>query len=168
MSEWNGVGFYVIDVGASDPADYGISDLRLSADILAGKAPLRVGAEIAHIGPPGQRAVELYLRDSKTGQENLRARQEVNVQSGEHPRVEFSLLGLSPGMHRGYARIAGEDALVCDDTRWFSVDVRPAWRVLLVAPKSAERQPRDYAFFLSQALAPTSSACRARRLSTAR
>ncbi len=154
MSEWNGIGFYVIDVGATDPTDFGVADLRLSSDVLAGKSPLRATAELAHIGPTAQRAVELYLVDPKSGRADLRAQQQVTLEAGQRPRVDFSLLGLSPGMHRGYVRVAGEDALACDDARWFTAEVRPAWRVLIAAPSDASRAPADYAFFLSQALAP--------------
>ena len=42
----------------------------------------------------------------------------------------------------------------CDDARWFTVDVRPAWRVLIAAPQDAAGKPDDYALFLAEALAP--------------
>ncbi len=154
MSEWSGVGFYVIDVGATDPTDFGVADLRLSSDVLAGKSPLRATAELAHVGPPAERAVELYLVDPKSGRADLRAQQQVTLDAGQLPRVDFSLLGLAPGMHRGYVRVVGEDALACDDARWFTAEVRPAWRVLIAAPNDTARSAKDYAFFLSQALAP--------------
>jgi hypothetical protein len=47
-------------------------------------------------------------------------------------------------------RIVGEDGLAADDVRYFTVAVKPAWRVLLAAPKPAE----NYALFLAEALAP--------------
>ena len=47
-----------------------------------------------------------------------------------------------------------QDALQCDDQRYFTVEVRPPWKVLIVAPKDSARKPADYALFLSQALAP--------------
>ena len=65
-------------------------------------------------------------------------------------RAEFRLGGLETGIHQGYVKIAGEDALAVDDTRWFTVDVQPARKVLLAAPEPAA----DYALFLSEAIAP--------------
>ena len=53
MSEWNGIGFYVIDVGATDPTDFGVADLRLSSDVLAGKSPLRVHRRAGPHRPDG-------------------------------------------------------------------------------------------------------------------
>ena len=69
---------------------------------------------------------------------------------GELQRVEFRVGGLEPGTHQGFVRIVGEDGLAADDTRYFTVAVKPAWRVLLAAPKPAE----SYALFLAEALAP--------------
>ena len=47
-------------------------------------------------------------------------------------------------------RIVGQDGLAADDTRYFTVAVKPAWRVLVAAPKP----PHSYALFLTEALAP--------------
>ena len=69
---------------------------------------------------------------------------------GELRPVEFRLGGLEPGTHQGFVRIVGQDGLAADDTRYFTVEVKPAWRVLLAAPKPAE----SYALFLAEALAP--------------
>ncbi len=54
------------------------------------------------------------------------------------------------GTYQGYVRILGEDALAVDDQRYFTVEVKPPWRVLIAAP----RPPGDYAFFLDAALSP--------------
>ena len=72
--------------------------------------------------------------------------------------VEFRLGGLEPGTHQGFVRIVGQDGLAADDTRYFTVAVKPAWRVLVAAPKPAE----SYALFLTEALAPTCFASAAR------
>ena len=69
---------------------------------------------------------------------------------GEAQRVEFHVGGLEPGVHQGSVRIVGEDGLAADDVRYFTVKVKPAWRILLAAPRPAE----THALFLNQALAP--------------
>jgi hypothetical protein len=65
--------------------------------------------------------------------------------------VEFSLSGLKLGTHQGFVRIAGRDGLACDDVRYFTVEVRPPSKILLLASK-----PED-AVFLREALAPSSA-----------
>ena len=44
----------------------------------------------------------------------------------------------------------GEDGLAADDVRFFTVEVKPAWPVLVVAPKPTQQR----ALFLTEALAP--------------
>ena len=76
--------------------------------------------------------------------------QSVEAVPGELRPVEFHIGGLEPGTHQGFVRIVGQDGLAADDTRYFTVAVKPAWRVLVAAPKPAE----SYALFLAEALAP--------------
>jgi hypothetical protein len=71
----------------------------------------------------------------------------------EQPRpVEFSLAGLGLGTHQGRVRIVGDDPLPCDNTRYFTVDVRPPRKLLLVGERAADT------LFLREALAPSSAA----------
>ena len=79
-----------------------------------------------------------------------RDQQTCDATPGELRPVEFRLGGLEPGTHQGFVRIDGQDGLAADDTRYFTVVVKPAWRVLMAAPKPAE----SYALFLTEALAP--------------
>jgi hypothetical protein len=154
LKETSGIGIYVIDVGVKDPSNCGLGDMRLSTELLANKSPLGIAVDLIHVGAGSERALELYLIDRETGKPNLRGQQALKFGSGESQRADFTLRGLATGVHQGYLKLAGEDALACDDMRWFSVEVRPAWRVLIAAPQDADRGPKDYAFFLSQALAP--------------
>ena len=62
--------------------------------------------------------------------------------------TEFNLRGLDVGIHQGWIEIVGDDGLAVDNTRWFTVEVREAWPVLVVAGPGAN--PR----FLAEALAP--------------
>ena len=79
-----------------------------------------------------------------------RDQQTCDATPGELRPVEFRLGGLEPGTHQGFVRIDGQDGLAADDTRYFTVVVKPAWRVLMAAPKPAQ----SYALFLTEALAP--------------
>jgi hypothetical protein len=63
-------------------------------------------------------------------------------------RNEAARLGLQAGVHQGYVRLLGQDALPLDDIRYFAFEIQPAWPVLLVAPSGVSTR------YLSEALAP--------------
>ena len=154
MTEQPGLGIYLIDVGVRDPQDFGLGETSLSGEILSKNSPLNIQADVVHLGPAGERVVELHLLDKETGTAEIRGRQSLELAADGSQRASFQLRGLSTGFHQGYLKLVGEDALACDDARWFTVDVRPAWRVLIAAPSDGQRQPQDYGLFLSEALAP--------------
>ncbi len=154
QNELRDLGIYLIDVGVADPADFALGDVRLSGEVLSKNGTLRIQTDLSHVGPGGQRDVELYLLDRETQKPGIRGQQSFTLGSGESGQFDVQLRSLAPGLHQGYLKILGEDALGCDDTRWFTVEVRPEWRVLLAAPQDSASPPTDYALFLSEALAP--------------
>ncbi|MGW8256550.1 MAG: BatA domain-containing protein [Thermoguttaceae bacterium] len=143
-------GIYVIDVGVLDPIDYGLGELRLSSDVLSNRELLTVTTELSSLGANEERAVELNLLNSN-GNLLKRHLESLRPKPGESQHVEFRLGGLPIGSLQGFLRIVGQDALAADDTRYFSVEIKPPWRILIAAPRPAE----NYAIYLSQALAPT-------------
>ena len=149
LAELSGVGIYMIDVGVAHPTDYGLGEMRLSSQVLSNHGSLTLESEMTCIGEPATRSVELHLLDAD-GKPQTSGVQTVEATPGELRPVEFRIAELQPGTHQGFVRIVGQDGLAADDTRYFTVEVKPAWRVLLAAPKPAER----YAWFLAEALAP--------------
>ena len=149
LNEASGVGVYLIDVGVEKPINVGVRELRLSSQVLSQRSSLEVTAEIAQAGAPGERTVELALLDAKR-QPQTRAAQTVTLSGGAAQETAFRVGSLELGTHQGFVRVVGQDGLAADDVRFFTVDVRPAWRILAAAPKPAER----YALFLAEALAP--------------
>jgi hypothetical protein len=143
-------GVYVVDVGVVKPTDYGLGDVRLSAETLASRGDLTVTTDLTCVGAAAQRTVELQLSVANRKQPERRERTG-DATPGELRPLEFRLGGLTPGVHQGTLRIIGQDGLVADDVRYFTVVVKPAWRVLVAAPPSAHCDPR----FLTEALAPT-------------
>ena len=57
----------MIDVGVREPANFGLGELRLSGEVLSKNSPLGVECDLLHVGPGGERAVELYLLDPADG-----------------------------------------------------------------------------------------------------
>lgn len=148
------VGIYLIDVGAKDPRNFSLGELRLSGEVLARNSPLRVQAEVARSGFGGEssedeRTVELYLLDA-AGKPAKRSQEVARFGPGDAQSVEFRVAGLDAGLHQGFVKIVGEDNLTCDDLRYFTVISRPAWKVLIAAPEV----PDEYALFLREAIAP--------------
>ncbi len=167
LAEYPGVGVYVIDVGVVDPSNFGLGETTLSSEVLSKNSPLFLRSDVVHSGSGGEpRTVELFLVDRKTGKADIRGRQALAAEGGSQ-RAEFQLRGLGQGVHQGYLQLAGEDALACDDTHWFTVEVRPAWRVLLAAPGDGKRSPQEYGLFLSEALRRMPFASRAKPPSSA-
>jgi hypothetical protein len=149
-----GVGIYLIDVGAEHPTNVGITELRLSGDVLSDHSPLRLQADVARVGPAIERTLELNLVEQATAKPSVRGQVALELAADGAQQATFQLRGLTPGIHQGFVKLVGEDALACDDTRWFTVEVREPWRILIAAPSDASRKPEDYALFLNEALAP--------------
>jgi hypothetical protein len=145
-----GVRVYLIDVGVEEPANFALGELRLSSQVLSHRGSLEVQTELSHAGRPGERTVELYLLDNQ-GREQKRSQESYALGPGESRGVGFRLGSLGIGTHQGFVRLVGQDGLAADDARFFTVEVKPAWRILVAAPKPAGR----YALFFTQALAPT-------------
>lgn len=146
-------GLYLIDVGVPDPVNVGLGDITLPGTVFAQGSPLDVAAEVFAYGGPAQRLVELYLleTDPQTGSRRpvKKGAQTVVLQHGQSRRVEFRVSHLPPGTHQGYLEIVGQDGLPADDRRYFSIEVRPPWPVLVVAKPPADP------VYLSETLAPT-------------
>jgi hypothetical protein len=147
-----GVGIYLIDVGAKEPADFALGEVRLSSEVLSTSGWLNLSADLSAIGTQGQKAVELYLLDAD-GKPKLSGNDNVEVEPGQSRPVEFRLDSMELGVHQGYLQLVGQDGLAADDRRYFTVEVRPAWRILLAAPKP----PEDYAVYVEYALSPPKS-----------
>ncbi len=151
LDQLPGTSIYLIDVGAPEPKNLGLSALKLSGEHVPPGGLLQLNTELLSTGPASKESettVELYMDDGAKGPE--KRGQQVVAFSRERPApVEFSLAGLSLGTHQGYVRIAGRDGLACDDVRYFTVEVRPPSKVLLLAEKA------DEAIFMRKALSPT-------------
>jgi hypothetical protein len=130
-----------------------LGDVRLSAQVLSSRSTLTLSTELFRAAPaaagPEGRNIELYMLDAN-GQPQKRAEEVCTLAPGATQQVDFRIGGLEVGTHQGYLRIVGQDALPDDDTRFFTVAVRPPWRVLLAAPEPAAEKVR----FLQAALAP--------------
>jgi hypothetical protein len=154
------VGVQLIDVGLENPTNLALGDLRLSSQVLANRSSLHIESELIPRGIRGKRTVELYVLEPSSDPKDPEKRaprkageEVVEFDANQPQRLEFTVAGLSLGTHQGYLQILGQDGLACDDRRYFTVEVRPPWQVLIAAPKPAD----NYSVYLANALAPETS-----------
>ncbi|HET6884205.1 MAG TPA: BatA domain-containing protein [Pirellulales bacterium] len=149
LAEIVGLGVYVIDVGAKEPQNFTLGELRLSADSVTRNRPWSIATELVSTGAAGERPIEVYLKN-ESGEEEKRAQEIINVAAGASQGIEFPLGPLDTGTHQGYVRVVGADGLESDNRRWFTLDVRPPWKVLVAASPPLFDRSR----YLTDALAP--------------
>lgn len=146
----SGTAVYLIDVGVTDPVDFGLGRLRLSSQVLSDRTPLRIQTELTRVGPPAGRTVELYVVEG-TGNPRRRDAVQATVDADGTAPLDFTVSGFSRGLHQGFVRIVGQDALEPNDVRYFTMNVQSAWPILIAAPQPVQER----ALFLVEALAPT-------------
>lgn len=148
------VNVYLIDVGLQRPRNLGLGELKLSGQQLTPGSLLQLQTELHSSGAAasnGEVGVELYVGEGSAAPQK-RGQQTMQRTGEESHNIEFSLSGLELGTHQGFVRIAGSDPLSSDDTRYFTVDVRPPRKVLLLGERPSDT------LFLHEALAPSSAA----------
>jgi hypothetical protein len=149
LGEVPGVSVYVIDVGVKDPADFALGDLRLSHQVLSTGGSVDLVTGVSCLGTEGQRTIELEML-AAGGKAEKRREQTVSLRSGEARSIEFRLGSLEGGTHQGVVRILGQDGLAADDVRYFTLEVRPAWPLLIAAGEPVQ----EHAVYLVGAVAP--------------
>lgn len=141
---------YVIDVGIAEPRDFALGDIKVTPEVVAKTGNIQIETEALRLGPDEARDVAIYVLDSK-GTPQSRGSKQIHWQAGQSTPIAFTLSNEGIGTHQGLVRIMGEDNLSADDVRYFTFDVRPPFRVLVVAEPPAEKNSR----FLTEALSPS-------------
>lgn len=151
---------YVIDVGVEQPQNLLLGVPVTAGDVLPKSDALELRATVECLGAGGVQNVELYLEEAapelpviRDGEAELppaklRGQQVVELPENGSQTVRFRVSGLGPGTHQGTVRVAGQDGLTWDNTRYFAVDVQEASPVLVLAP------PGVLTRFFVEALAP--------------
>jgi hypothetical protein len=98
-----GVSLYLIDVGAKEPSNLGLGDLRVDPQVVAAGATVKIETDVSSLGLEGQRKIELDLADlnGKAGEMKNMSETIVTLKPGESQPVDFSLASLKPGVHQG-------------------------------------------------------------------
>ena len=125
---------FVLRVGAKEVRDVAIVSAEATAPVATADDPLILKVKLRNIGPKASRIVQFRLdgvaRDKKIME--LPANGEVDVPPIVTPK-------LSAGLHRLEVDLAGEpDPLKFDDSRFLTVNVRPAIKILVVSETASD------------------------------
>jgi hypothetical protein len=160
LAQENDILLYVVDVGVDEPRNTMLGVPRLADEILPSSSELQVEIDVACTGPGETHTVTLYLEEPTPGlpliqdgqaelpPEQLRAQQVVELGDDSARTLSFRLGSLPQGVLQGSLAISGQDGLALDNQRYFTVDVRSASPVLILAPQGVTTK------FLTEAIAP--------------
>jgi len=135
LEQYADVAIYVVDVGVLEPRNFALSDLKLASQTIARNSRAQIRTELVRVGPGEERAVALYLTD-RDGQLYKDDEKTFGWLGGQSLPAEFELRGLGLGTHQGLVKVVGDDALAADNVRYFTVEVRLPWKVLIAVPAS--------------------------------
>src|SRR5690606_27157468 len=141
------VRIYFIEVGGEEVRNMAVAPLKLRATSLRPGEPLHITVDLTSVGYAEQPLVEIYLEDAN-GKLVKRGQRMVEFKDGA-AQTEFTLASLPLGTHQGTVQLAASDPLEFDNQRFFTVEVRPAAKVLLLGETNSDT------LFLREALSPS-------------
>jgi hypothetical protein len=144
------VSLYVIDVGIEERRNLEVRPLELASSAITPSGELAIQATVEATGIAESRVLHMKLekpdptrpvrRDNKTLLPESFWERSVHVELSDtsSATVAFQFAQLPEGIHHGWIEIEGGDPLPIDDRRYFTIDVRPAWKTLVVHPDNVE------------------------------
>ncbi len=160
LSTHPGIRLSIVDVGAEESANLQFGDLQVLPEIAAPGDTVYVRTLLAG-SISGSFTVELYLRyhgarmeEEAFSPQTVRTRgdtlaqacgekrgmQTVSLDAGSKAEIQFGFPVQRMGFYQGCVALAHPDPLEWDNRRYFTVMVRPAEPVLLVAPNEVEER----------------------------
>ncbi len=149
LAEIPEIPLYVIDVGADEVSNVAIGDLVLSSESIPENQDVTLQAEVISDGGSQTKTIEMFVEeiDDKlpivengeliVPKATRRNRQTIELTDGEPRSVSFRLTNLNAGTHHGWIELVGDDGLTADDKRWFTINARAPWSLLVVESPNA-------------------------------
>ncbi|MFN9236227.1 MAG: BatA domain-containing protein [Planctomyces sp.] len=149
LTDKDWLNIYLVDVSVSQPVNAGLADLRLSEQSTVSGRDLVLNLTVRSTsGLPANARLEAILTDP-AGRETPAAPPASVRLDGNASRVQLAVrIPPDTAWVEGTVRLASEDPLMDDNQRYFTVAVRPAPKVLLIADRTSE------AIYLKNALQP--------------
>jgi hypothetical protein len=142
------VRIYVFDAGVATATNASLGQLEIRQSALRPGEALHIEADVAASAGAKAPLVELSLVDDD-GRSEKRRESLVELDAKGKGRVTFDVVDLPLGTHQGSVKLVADDPLEVDNTRYFTVEVRPPARALLLAPRVQDAR------FVREALAPS-------------
>jgi hypothetical protein len=139
------VRIYVVDCGVDAPKNAAIGELEIRRFVLRPGEPLHIEAALTSNLKGDDPLVELSLQNEE-GKLEKRGQQLATLDDAGRGRATFEIADLPLGTHQGAIEVQASDPLAIDNTRYFTVEVRPPAKVLLLAERP------DDARFVDEAL----------------
>jgi hypothetical protein len=145
LAESPDVQLYVVDCGTADPKNASLGELEVRRSVLRPGERLHVEVDVASNLQGDSPLVELQL-ENEEGKLQKRDQRIVTFDEQGRGRAVFEVADLPLGTHQGSIELAAIDPLMFDNSRYFTVEVRPPAKVLLVGQRPAD------SLFVEQAL----------------
>ncbi len=142
------VRIYIVDVGVATPKNASLGQLEVRRSLLRAGEPLHLETVVSSNLGGESPIVELYLA-GEDGRLERRDQRIVELDDNDQSGEAFDVRDLPLGTHQGQVKLVTSDPLAVDNARYFTVEVRPPARVLLLAER------RRDARFVSEALNPS-------------
>jgi hypothetical protein len=142
-----GVSTYILRLAPKQLRDAAIVEAEPASGLIAQDEQVAIKVRARSLGIKSQRVVEFRLDGLKKGEKVI------DLPADGEAEVTFTTPAkLAAGPHQGEVHLGGEpDPLEKDDRRFFTIDVQPPFKVLLIAD-----DPAHDAHFVANALEPAS------------
>jgi hypothetical protein len=154
-----GVSAFVLRLSPQVIHDVAVLAAEPASDFASKDDRIGIKVRLRSTGTAAKRVAELWLDDEK------RDNQIVNLTADGEAEFQLHTPKLNPGLHQGEVRIVGEpDPLDHDDRRYFTLNVQPPLKVLILADQEidadfvanaidpVDRRPSDPRPFLAERL----------------
>jgi uncharacterized membrane protein len=151
LEERPDISLYLLDVGVEAPVNFSLDQLELSPTSVPENGSFTVTAQLRAAGPGDSLVVRLFLekpdparpvrRDGKTLLPEEHWTRAANVTVADNSTTSISLTmqeNLPPGIHHGWIELESSDSLAVDNRQYFTIEVRPAWKVLVAHPDDVD------------------------------
>ncbi len=151
LEERPDISLYLLDVGVSEPVNYSLDQIELSVTSVPENGSFTVNAQLHAVGPGGSLVVRMFLekpdptrpvrRDGKTLLPEQHWTRSANVTVADNATASVPLTMKEPlpsGIHHGWIELESSDSLAIDNRQYFTIDVRPAWTILVAHPEDVD------------------------------
>lgn len=155
LAEAPDVRIYVVDCGVKSPKNAALGELELHRFVLRPGEPLHIEAPLTSNLKGEDPLVELSIQN-EDGRLVKRDQRIASFDDNGVARVAFEMADLPLGTHQGSVQLQASDPLAVDNTRYFTVEVRPPAKVLLLAERPGDAR------FVREALSPSQAGAASR------